>query len=86
MHYETIAHECDFLIVGGGTSGLVLANRLSEDPKIQVLVLEAGENLNSDPRVQIPGLYDTLKETEADWGFTSTAQVKRVSRMNDQSN
>ena len=65
----------DFVIVGGGTSGLVVATRLSEDPNIEVLVVEAGKNHIDDPRVKIPALYEVMKQTEADWGFTTTVQV-----------
>jgi 5-(hydroxymethyl)furfural/furfural oxidase len=41
----------DYLIVGGGTAGCVLANRLSADPRIKVLVIEAGEDT---PPGQVP--------------------------------
>ncbi|KAF2107494.1 glucose-methanol-choline oxidoreductase-like protein [Lophiotrema nucula] len=57
----------DFVIVGGGTAGLVLANRLSEDDSVQVLVLEAGGDRTSDPRVSTPALFGTLLGTEVDW-------------------
>ena len=66
----------DYVIVGGGTSGLVLANRLSENPKVSVLVLEAGENHLDDPRVIIPAFWTSLMGTDLDWKFTSLSQVR----------
>ncbi|RYP50158.1 hypothetical protein DL768_004275 [Monosporascus sp. mg162] len=72
----------DFIIIGGGTAGLVLANRLTEDSTVQVLVLEAGEDLTEDPRVKTPGLYPTLFGSDADWGAVTEPQVSngRVAR------
>ncbi|KAK7991210.1 glucose-methanol-choline oxidoreductase [Apiospora saccharicola] len=64
----------DFIIVGGGTAGLVVANRLSEDPDVSVLVLEAGEDLTDDPRVIIPAMWTSLLGSDADWQFSTSAQ------------
>ncbi|KAJ5263452.1 aryl-alcohol dehydrogenase [Penicillium angulare] len=64
----------DFVIIGGGTAGLVVASRLSEDPSTSVLVLEAGADLTADPRVNIPIFYAALLESEADWKFQSSPQ------------
>lgn len=61
----------DYVIIGGGTAGLVLANRLSENPNLSVVVLEAGENRLNDPRVMIPAFWTSLLGTELDWQFES---------------
>ncbi|KAL0941905.1 GMC oxidoreductase [Colletotrichum truncatum] len=66
--------QYDFVIVGGGVAGLVVAARLSENPDIQVLVLEAGEDQTADPRVNIPALGPSLVKTSSDWQFQTVPQ------------
>ena len=70
-----ISSTADYVIVGGGTSGLVLASRLSENPNVSVTVLEAGENHLDDPRTNIPAFWSSLVGTELDWQFKSLSQV-----------
>lgn len=70
----------DFIIVGGGTAGLVVANRLSEDPSVRVLVIEAGAHHKGDPNVDIPGLMTQLYgQDKYDWKFMTTPQVRHDS-------
>lgn len=78
--------EFDFIIIGGGTSGLVVAARLSENPDVQVLVLEAGDSYLNDPRVNMPAAWPALLETDADWNFTNTPQVSHSMDSDRQSN
>lgn len=58
--------QFDFVIIGGGTAGLVIAARLTEDPNVKVLVLEAGENHISNPQISIPALWPSLLGTDLD--------------------
>lgn len=63
----------DYIVVGAGSAGCVLASRLSEDPTIQVLLLEAGGS-DSDLRITTPGLMGTLWRTEFDWAYKTAPQ------------
>lgn len=66
----------DYIIVGGGTAGLVLANRLTEDPAVKVLVVEAGDDKSKDPAVLTPGLMGAqYGNPDYDWNFNSVPQV-----------
>ncbi|KAF9479960.1 alcohol oxidase [Pholiota conissans] len=65
----------DFVIVGAGTAGLTLASRLTEDPKVSVLVLEAGVSDQDVLPAIAPFLGPTLTpNTPFDWNFTVTPQ------------
>ncbi|CAH2056410.1 unnamed protein product, partial [Iphiclides podalirius] len=62
----------DFIIVGGGTAGAVVANRLSEKANWSILLLEAGGNPNLG--TEIPALYVNNYGTNVDWNFRTEPQ------------
>ncbi len=69
MSLENI--EWDYIILGAGTAGCVLANRLSENENIKVLLIEAGGK-DTNPWIHIPGGYfKTMHNPKTDWCFTT---------------
>ena len=63
----------DYIIIGAGSAGCVLANRLSENPANSVLLLEAG-GPDKKMEIHIPAAYGNLHRTEVDWGFSTEPQ------------
>ncbi|HYE39502.1 MAG TPA: GMC family oxidoreductase N-terminal domain-containing protein, partial [Ramlibacter sp.] len=67
--------SADYVIVGGGSAGCVLAARLSEDPAVQVVLLEAGPP-DTSVLIHCPaGLALLAKNGQANWGFQTVPQA-----------
>lgn len=66
--------HADYVVVGAGSAGCVLAARLSEDPDVKVVVLEAGGPDTFDA-IHVPRVWPTLPGTEVDWAYETTPQV-----------
>ncbi|KAJ1555655.1 hypothetical protein HK405_014970, partial [Cladochytrium tenue] len=71
----------DYVIVGGGSAGCVLAHRLSEDPAVSVLLIEAGpEGLGNDA-IDIPVKFGDTMKSEVDWNFETARQPDTKHRV-----
>ncbi|WP_375504046.1 GMC family oxidoreductase [uncultured Nostoc sp.] len=62
--------QYDYIVIGAGSAGCVVANRLTEDRQTTVLLLEAG-NPDTKPEIHIPLECTRLPGTEVDWGYFS---------------
>lgn len=62
--------EYDYIVIGAGSAGCVVANRLTEDGETTVLLLEAGKE-DTKPEIQIPLESPNLPGSEVDWGYFS---------------
>lgn len=78
----TVTNGYDFIIVGAGTAGCVLASRLSEDPDCTVCLIEAGGTDLPDV-ARPPGTWPQLQGSSIDWEFKTTPQKTCASRVHD---
>lgn len=69
---EAAKYSYDYIIVGGGTAGCILASRLSENADISVLLIEAGSTFS--PFAMIPFLTSQQQRTQNDWKLETTSQ------------
>lgn len=62
-------HSFDYIVIGAGTAGCIVANRLSADPRNRVLLLEAGGK-DTNPWIHIPvGYFKTMHDPKTDWCY-----------------
>ena len=71
---------CDYLVIGGGTAGCIMAARLSENPAVRVILLEAGPE-DRDPWIHIPAGYARLFASgKYDWKFQTEKEPELGNR------
>ncbi|KAH8666046.1 glucose oxidase-like protein [Tricladium varicosporioides] len=73
--------EFDYIVIGGGTAGLTVANRLSEIPTVSVAVIEAGSSVLNNPNVTNPDVFTVAIGTDIDWNYSTVNQTHANGRI-----
>ena len=74
------AETYDYVIVGAGSAGCVLAARLSEDPGVSVLLIEAGP-ADTKENIHVPAAFGSLLKTDVDWDYATAPEDGCNGRM-----
>jgi len=69
----------DYIIIGAGSAGCVLAHRLTEDPSVKVLLLEAG-GPDSKQEIEIPAAFSKLFKSACDWAYFTEPEPRLNNR------
>jgi choline dehydrogenase-like flavoprotein len=80
MQMTDRAGIADYIIIGGGPAGCVLANRLSADPDVRVLLLEAGGS-DRHPLFHMPAGFAKMTKGIASWGWSTVPQKHLAGRV-----
>ncbi|KAL1796432.1 hypothetical protein ACET3X_004972 [Alternaria dauci] len=79
---ELTSKSYDYIVCGGGTAGLVIAARLTEDPNVTVAVLEAGGNGLNDLLIDAPNMFTQLwGKPQYDWDYKTVPQEGTAGRV-----
>ena len=81
---ERLNTSYDYIIIGSGSAGSVVASRLSEDSESKVLLLEAGGDYTENPLYHIPFKFFDLQKSSADWGYYTIPQNNSLLGLKDQ--
>jgi choline dehydrogenase len=73
------AKSYDYIIVGAGSAGCVLASRLTEEPRTRVLLLEAG-GADKAREIHIPAAFSKLFKTAIDWNYSTEPEAQLHNR------
>jgi len=73
----------DYVVVGGGTAGSVLASRLSEDPNVTVLLIEAGDSHEKEFLTRLPLGWAQIMKSHMDWDYQTVNQPRAGNRQHD---